>query len=178
MINHNYNNNYKIIIIMEDLVNCDYKIISIDSDSCIYSTPTNCDFYITLNEPLRNVYKINIITMLLNIPNNSPLKTPLNQIFVNLNNYYRLFAKDNINVFDSLIVENQITDNTSSNYTTIKNDYNTSDSVYYFNPIEPQLTRFTIKLTDKNNSIIPKSSINKFIIKIGVYYNNKKTTRI
>jgi len=164
---------------MEDLINCDYKIITIDSLSGTYLNSSYCDFYINLNEALRNVYKINIITILLNIPNNSALKSvPLNQIFINFNNYNRLFAKDNINVFDSLIIENQIIDNTSTNNTTIKNDYNNSDNIYYLNPIEPQLIRFSIKLIDKNNSTIPISNINRFIMKIGVYYNNKKTTRI
>ena len=30
----------------------------------------------------------------------------------------------------------------------------------------------------KNNDVIPTTNITKFIMKIGVYYNNKKTTRI
>lgn len=172
---------------MEDIINCDYKIITIDSDYSYYLNSNYCDFYINLDEPLRNVYKLNLITILLNIPNNSSLKTPLNQININLNNYNRLISKNNtiidnkrsnINVFDSIIVENQIIDNTASNNTTIKNDYNTSDSIFYLNPLEPQLIRFSIKLTDKNNNIILKNDINRFLMKIGVYYNNMKTTRI
>jgi hypothetical protein len=172
---------------MEEIVNCDYKIITIDSEYSNYLNSSYCDFYINLDEPLRNVYKLNLITMLLNIPNNSSLKIPLNQININLNNYNRLISKNNtiidgkrsnIMVFDSIIVENQITDNTSTNNTTLKNDYNTADSIFYLNPLEPQLIRFSIKLTDKNNNIIQKSDINRFIMKIGVYYNNMKTTRI
>jgi len=172
---------------MSEIIDCDYKIITIDSDYSFFLSPTSCDFYITLDESLKNVYKINIITMLLSIPNNSGLKTPLNQIFINFNNYSRLIAKkdpvvdgkrSNINVFDSIIVENQISDSTPTNYTTLKNDYNSTDSIYYLNPIEPQLIRFSVKLTDKNNNVIAKSDINRFIMKIGVYYNNKKTTRI
>jgi len=164
---------------MGDLINCDYKIITLDSDYSTYLNNNICDFYINLDEPLRNVFKINIITILLNIPNNSTLKTPvLNEIYINLNNYNRLIAKNNINAFDSIIIENQILDNTSTNNTTIKNDYNTADSLFYLNPIEPQLIRFSIKLTDKNNATIPKNTINRFIMKLGIYYNNKKTTRI
>ncbi len=172
---------------MEELNNCDYKIITIDSDYAFYPSADYCDFYIKLDEALKNVYKINIITMLLSIPNNSSLKTPLNQIFVNLNNYSRLIAKKNslvdgnrpnINVFDSIIIENQITDTSSTNYTTLKNDYNSSDSIYYLNPLEPQLIRFSVKLTDKNNDLISKTAINRFVMKLGVYYTNKKTTRI
>lgn len=172
---------------MEDLNNCDYKIITIDSDYAFFMSPSSCDFYINLDEALKNVYKINIITMLLSIPNNSSIKTPLNQIFVNLNNYNRLIAKKNsvidgirpnINVFDSIIVENQISDTTPTNYTTLKNDYNNSDNIYYLNPLQPQLIRFSVKLTDKNNDLIAKSDINRFVMKLGVYYTNKKTTRI
>jgi hypothetical protein len=172
---------------MEELNNFDYKIITIDSDYAFFSSSEYCDFYIKLDEALKNVYKINIITMLLSIPNSSSLNTPLNQIFVNLNNYSRLIAKKNsvidgnranINVFDSIIVENQITDISSTNYTTLKNDYNSSDSIYYLNPIEPQLIRFSVKLTDNDNALIAKTAIKRFVIKLGVYYTNKKTTRI
>ena len=64
---------------MEELNNCDYKIITIDSDYAFYPSADYCDFYIKLDEALKNVYKSNIITMLLSIPNNSSLKTPLNR---------------------------------------------------------------------------------------------------
>jgi hypothetical protein len=164
---------------MSDLIDYDYKIITIDSDSNVatYRDSSNCDFFLTLDDPFRNVFKINIITMLLNIPNNSYLKTNLNSIYVNLNNYNRIISK-NINAFDSIIIENPITDSTPTNNTTIKNEYYASDSIFYLNPIEPQLKRFSIRLIDNNNITIPKSYINRFVMKIGVYYNNKKTTRI
>jgi len=172
---------------MGDIIEYDYKIITIDSDVSKFKDATVCDFYIKLDEPLRNVYKINIITMLLNITNNSPLITTkaMEQIYVNLNNYSRLIGMSstvvngdnvNINAFDSLIIENKITSGTDT--TTIKNEYLHTDSIYQLNPINPQLNRFIVKLIDKNNTTIPMSSINRFVMKIGVYYNNKKTTRI
>jgi len=163
----------------------DYKVITIDSDCATFYSSTTCDFYINLDEPLRNVYKINIIVVLLNILNNSPLNITLDSIYVNLNNYNRLIGKNktafnntkyNINAFDSIIIENAIT--TTGGNTTLKNDYNNTDTIYYLNPLEPQLTRFNIRLFDKNNVIINKSDISRFVLKIGVYYNNKKTTRI
>ncbi len=174
---------------MEPL-DCDYKIISIDSLACT-SNATLCDYYIDLDEPLRNVVRINIITMLLNINNNSTIITGgsssgnLESVYVDLNNYNRLIAKggidasgkrSNIYYFDSLVIEKA--DSTAGGNITIKNDYNTTDSKYYLNPIEPQLKRFTVRLFNKNNVIIDASAINRFIMKIGVYYNNKKSTRL
>ena len=175
---------------MEPL-DCDYKIISIDSLATT-SNATLCHYYIDLDEPLRNVVRINIITMLLNINNSSTIITGgsssgnLESVYVDLNNYNRLISKSaildstgkrsNIYFFDSLIIEKA--DTTSGGNMTIKNDYNTTDSKYYLNPIEPQLKRFTVRLFNKNNVIIDASAINRFIMKIGVYYNNKKSTRL
>lgn len=169
---------------MSELIDCDYKIILIDSDCATYYNPLTCDFYINLDEPLRNVYKINVIATLINIPNNSTLNTPLNTIYVNLNNINRLIGKNktavnninyNIIAFDAVIIEDTIPIDT--NNTTIKNDFNSTDANYYLNPQEPQLSRFNIKLYDKNNSIINKSAINRFVMKLGIYYNNKKLLR-
>ena len=53
----------------------DYKIIVIDSTNSTQPDTTICDFYIDLDEPLRNVFKINIITYLVNIPNNSTINS-------------------------------------------------------------------------------------------------------
>jgi len=153
----------------------DYKIITIDSLYVKYPTTNIYDFYMTLDEPLRNVYKINVITILADVPQSS-FFLPLDPIYINLNEYNRLISKkdnNNIYYFDSLIIENTI-----SSRTTIKNDYNTSDNVYYLNPLEPQLNRFNIRLFDKNNQLITKDNINRIVIKLGVYYNNKKYTRV
>jgi hypothetical protein len=155
----------------------DYKIITIDSLNVNFINRNIYDFYMSLDEPLRNVYKINVITILADVPETSPsFFSPLDPIYVNINDYNRLISKkDNNNVyyFDSLIIENTI-----SSRITIKNDYNTSDNIYNLNPIEPQLTRFNIRLFDKNNELISTTNINRIIIKLGIYYNNKKDTRI
>lgn len=161
----------------EGVNDCEYRIITIDSSFSIYSDNTTQNFYINLDEPLRNVYKINVISMLINISNTSSLNVPLDSIYINLNDYNRLIAKknnNNIYYFDSIIVENSIT----SGNITIKNDYNTNDSIFYLNPIEPQLKRFNIRLYDKNNSIILQNNLNRFVMKLGVYFNNRKTTRV
>jgi len=162
----------------------DYKIIVIDSTNSTQPDTTICDFYIDLDEPLRNVFKINIITYLVNIPNNSTINSNLESIYLDFNNYSRLICKGSLNngkrnnnyFFDSLIIEKA--DTTSGGNSTIKNDYNNTDTTYYLNPIEPQLNRFRIRLFNKNNIIIANSDINRVIMKIGIYYNNKKTTRL
>lgn len=154
----------------------DYKIITIDSLYVKYHTANIYDFYMSLDEPLRNVYKINVITILADVPQSS-FFLPLDPIYVNINEYNRLISKkndnNNIYYFDSLLIENTI-----SLRTTIKNDYNTSDNIFYLNPLEPQLNRFNIRLFDKNNQLITKDNINRIVIKLGVYYNNKKYTRV
>jgi len=152
-----------------------YKIITIDSSNANYKSSNIFNFYINLDEPLRNVYKINIITILADVPSTTSLQ-PLDPINIRLNDYERLISKkgtNNLYYFDSLIVENLI-----SSRITIKNDYNTTDNIYHLNPMEPQLSRFEIKLYDKNNDIITTSMITRFVMKIGIYYSNKKTTRI
>ena len=74
-------------------IDSDYKIINIDSSNSFFPNNSICNFYIDLDEPLRNVYKINIITMLLNIPNSSSINQNLESVYVDLNNYMRLISK-------------------------------------------------------------------------------------
>jgi hypothetical protein len=155
----------------------DYKIITIDSLNAINNISNTYDFYMNLDEPLRNVYKINVISILIDIPQiASTFFSPLDPIYININDYNRLISKKNNNnlyYFDSIIIENLITSRI-----TVKNDYNTTDNKFYLNPIEPQLTRFNIRLFDKNNQLITITNINRIVIKLGIYYNNKKYTRV
>lgn len=74
----------------------DYKIITIDSSNVNYNITNTYDFYMNLDEPLRNVYKINVITILVDVPYSSPPQfSPLDPIYINLNDYNRLIAKKN-----------------------------------------------------------------------------------
>ena len=169
------------------ILDFDHKIIAIDSSNCTFTSDGKCNFYMNLDTPLRNVYKIKIITILINIQNsNDTYNKNLESIYIDLNNYKRLIAnsslddnkRNNIYYFDSLIVESAVASGVSAT-STIKNDYNNADIEYYLNPIEPQLTRFTVRLFDnKNNLITQENTINRFVMKLGIYYNNKKTTRI
>lgn len=171
---------------MESSIDYDHKIIVIDSDTATFPDSSVCDFYIDLDEPFRNVYKIKIITILLNTfnSNTDPVNKNLESVYIDLNNYTRLISKssnkkDNIYYFDSLIIE---TANINNNGTsTIKNDYNNADIEYLLNPIELQLKRFRIRLLDNSNNLIAKTAegfFRRFVMKISVYYNNKKTNRL
>jgi len=158
----------------------DHKIIVIDSSNAIYPTAGVCDFYINLDEPLRNVYKLKILASLANIKNSSGINNDLESIYIDLNNYNHIVAKgsnnNNIYYFDSLIIESA---GTTGNSTTIKNDYNNADIEYPLNPIEPQITRFRVQLYNKNNVLLSTTSdINRYVMKLGIYYNNKKSTRL
>jgi hypothetical protein len=76
----------------------DYKIITIDSLNAINNISNTYDFYMNLDEPLRNVYKINVISILIDIPQiASTFFSPLDPIYININDAYRrlfgLFGK-------------------------------------------------------------------------------------
>lgn len=176
---------------MTDFIDYDYKIITVDSAFSTFKD-SNWEFYFNLDEPLRNVFKINVITMFINInnsyvnntvdANNNKVISTLDPIYINVNNYNRLISYANnsiIKVFDSFLILDQLPTTVNAT-TTIKNEYVHSDSFFTLNPIDPQLIRFNVKLINKNNLIFSKSDnyINRFVMKLGIYYNNKKTTRI
>lgn len=169
------------------MLDYDHKIIVIDSSTAIFPSSNICDFYIDLDESLKNVYKIKIITILVNIDNIATvnINKNLESIYIDLNNYSRLITKmsplsankqnGNAYFFDSLIIESE--DTNIPGFRTIKNDYNNADIEYYLNPIEHQLSRFRVRLFSKDNIILPTTNtINRFVMKLGIYYNNRKNT--
>jgi hypothetical protein len=54
------------------------------------------------------------------------------------------------------------------------NDFNENEGDYYLNPVESQFNRLNIQLRDKNNAIITKSFIDRFVMKLCIYYYTKK----
>jgi hypothetical protein len=158
---------------------CNYKIVTIDSAVCKYSNTTLQNFYIQLDESLKGVYKIKILSLLINVDNSSFSTIALEPIYIDLNNYERLISKNenhnNLYYFESIIIESALS---GLGNTTIKNDYNTYENEYILNPIVPQLSRFTIKLYNKNNQLMTNTQIKRFVMKIAVYYNNRNNMRI
>jgi hypothetical protein len=161
-----------------------YKIVTIDSAVSKYLNTSQQNFYINLDESLKGVYKLKIISLLINVNNNKFSTSPLDPIYIDLNGYKRLISKHTTEVngnrndlyyFESIIVESKLG---LTGDTTIKNDYNTYENEYNLNPIEPQLSRITIKLFDKNNQLMSNTDINRFVMKIGLYYSNRNNIRV
>ena len=121
---------------MDNDIDSEYKVITIDSSASAYITQSVQNFYIRLDESLKGVYKIKILSILINVNNNKFSTSPLDPVYIDLNGYRRLISKHNTIVngnrndlyyFESIIVESQlgVTGNT-----TIKNDYNTYENTF------------------------------------------------
>jgi hypothetical protein len=158
---------------------CNYKIVTIDSAVCKYLNTSVQNFYLNLDESLKGVHKLKILSLLINVDNSSFSTTALEPIYIDLNNYERLISKNenhnNLYYFESIIIESALT---GVGNTTIKNDYNTYENEYNLNPIEPQLSRFSVKLYNKNNQLMTNTQVKRFVMKIAVYYNNRNNTRV
>ena len=172
----------------------DYKIILIDSSNVFYTNndTSKFDFYINFNEPLKDVYKIKIlydavsfVTAKLNnktVINDNPEN--LDTIYINLNDYDRVRSyiidqnknsTNYIRCFDSIMIDkNKVKINENISDTTMFNDFNTNEGDFYLNPVESQFNRINITLRDKNNNLITKSLVDRFVMKLCVYYNTKK----
>lgn len=171
--------------------NSNYKIIIIDSDNAIYNNGnSNLNFYIKLSDNIRDVYKIKILYDAISIPTvnlkDTSKTTNLDNIYINLNNYDRV--KSNIidtqnksitlSYFDSIMIDfNKIKSTNDITLTTMYNDFNENEGDFYLYPIESNFNRINIELLNKNNEIITKSYISRFVMKLCIYYNTKKISQ-
>jgi hypothetical protein len=165
----------------------DYKIVLIDTENVNYNGNTsNYSFHINLAEHLKDVYKIKIlfdaISILTTNLTNNTLTTNLDNIYINCNDYDRIRTTigNNISIsyFDSIMIDlNKIKNNADVLETTMYNDFNENEGDFYLNPITSQLKRIDIQLLDKNNKIITKSYIKRFVMKLCIYYNKKKISQ-
>jgi hypothetical protein len=175
-------------------ITTDYKIIIIDTENVLYNGDNNIfDFHIKFHESIRDVYKIKIlydavsfVTTKLNNRNENNANNPdnLDTIYINLNDYDRVRSyiidqntktSNYISCFDSIMIDkNKVKINANIDDTTMFNDFNTNEGDFYLNPIESQFNRINITLRDKNNNLITKSLVNRFVMKLCVYYNTKK----
>jgi hypothetical protein len=73
-----------------------------------------------------------------------------------------------------MIDKNKVKINENISDTTMFNDFNTNEGDFYLNPVESQFNRINITLRDKNNNLITKSLVDRFVMKLCVYYNTKK----
>ncbi len=177
--------------IMANNNSSDYKIILIDSSNVFYTNNNtdNYDFYINLNEPLKDVYKIKILYDAVSFTTDT-LKTNtvnLDNIYINLNDYDRVRSClinpttntiTNLQYFDSIMIDkNKVKLNLGFDDTTMFNDFNENEGDYYLNPVVSQFNRINIQLRNKNNVLITKTLINRFVMKLCVYYYTKKISQ-
>jgi hypothetical protein len=183
----------------------DKKIIVIDSTKCNLKNNNTYDYHFNLLNSIKNVLYIKLIesTVVLNKLYDGDGVNINNQdnINISLNNYDRLTTNitnnestdyltryfDTISIDKSKYLQEYILSKANSgvapatiNYTfsnnyTIDSDIN-SPSMYVLNPAEPSLAKFNITVTDKNNTLLTNTNINRVIIKICVYYSRKKIT--
>lgn len=164
----------------------DYKIIIVDTSNVKYNGDSNnFSFYLNLSEPLKDVYKIKLLYDAISMPTANLLAAPtinLDSIFINCNDYDRVRTvigdNDSIAYFDSIMIDlNKIKNNTGTTKTTMYNDFNENEGDYYLNPIVSQFSRIDIQLLDKNNKILTKNYIDRFVMKLCIYYNKKKISQ-
>jgi hypothetical protein len=163
----------------------DYKIIIIDTNNVIYNGDSNVySFYLNLAEPLKDVYKIKLLYDALSI-NTTTLVTSFNNldsVFINCNDYDRvrttIAGNQSISYFDSIMIDmNKIKPGNNSLFTTMYNDFNENEGDFYLNPVTSQFNRIDIQLLDKNNKLLTKSFIARFVMKLCIYYNKKKISQ-
>ena len=169
---------------------CNYKIILIDSSNVIYNGDSNIyDFHIRLSDNIRDVYKIKVLYDAISFQTSNLLdasKTQnLDNIYINLNDYDRVKSSIttnneiiNIRAFDSIMIDfNKIKAVNNVNETTMYNDFNENEGDFYLQPIEANFNRINIKLLNKNNNVITKSYVSRFVMKLCIYYNTKKISQ-
>ena len=172
----------------------DYKIILFDSSNVFYTNndTSKFDFYINFNEPLKDVYKIKILYdavsfTTIDLHTSANLVDNLDNIYINLNDYDRVRSYlinpntknvTNLQYFDSIMIDtNKVKALTNFSETTMFNDFNENEGDFYLQPIESNFNRINIKLFNKNNEIITKSYISRFVMKLCIYYNTKKISQ-
>ena len=172
----------------------DYKIILIDSSNVFYTNndTSKFDFYINFNEPLKDVYKIKILYdavsfTTIDLHTSANLVDNLDNIYINLNDYDRVRSYlinpntknvTNLQYFDSIMIDtNKVKAINHIDETTMFNDFNENEGDYYLNPVVSQFNRINIQLRDKNNVIIDKTLINRFVMKLCIYYYTKKMSQ-
>jgi hypothetical protein len=163
----------------------DYKIIIIDTSNVIYNGDSNVySFHLNLAEPLRDVYKIKLLYDALSINTQTLLNSfsNLDSVFINCNDYDRVRTtiadNQNISYFDSVMIDmNKIKPSTGSLFTTMYNDFNENEGDFYLNPVTYLFNRIDIQLLDKNNKLLTKSLITRFVMKLCIYYNKKKISK-
>jgi hypothetical protein len=180
----------------------DKRLIYINSSNAQFMNNTDYDFYFDIQEAIRNAVYIKIMKceVVLNPSAGAYNAGDGDPIFVNLNNYNRLYTNvlADTNDFNkggkNVACFEQITLNLSdkfdtaspipSKFVSFKTEYTATGctindtNTYVLDHIESKLNRFNIQLLDKSYNIITKNKINKFTLLLCVYSKNKKSSLV
>jgi len=159
----------------------DKQVIFLDSKNGTYNDNNTFDFYIKFEEPIKNISNIKIIDASL-ILKSSESRTLNNDdiYYIELNEYHRTFSyiKDRnmtFKYFDNIYYNKSEHNVTTGELSKFKVSYPTTllnwtdPSLYTLNPIAHNITRFTIKIKDKNLNVLTKLSGESFNMTICVY---------
>jgi len=159
----------------------DKQVIFLDSKNGTYNDNNTFDFYIKFEEPIKNISNVKIIDASLILK--SSLTRTLNNddiYYIELNEYHRTFSyiKDKnmtYKYFDNIYYDKSEHNATTGELSKFKVSYPsglsnwTDPSLYTLNPIAHNITRFTIKIKDKNLNVLTKLSGESFNMTICVY---------
>lgn len=180
----------------------DKRIIYINSVNGKFLNNNEYDFYFDIQESIRDVIYIKIMKceVILNPTSSVYNAEDGDPIFINVNNYRRLFTNilldtndfskggKNVSYFEQINLNlSEKFDNVASmtsKLVSFKTEYTTTScsindtNTYVLDPIEPNLKRFNVQLLDKTNNVINKSKISKFNMILCVYSKKKKSTMV
>lgn len=176
---------------MED-IELDKCIVYMNSTNMTFLT-TNFDGTFELTDPIRNAVYIKLLKteVVLNptIAINGNAIQDTDPIYVYFKKYKRFSTtiiknnlQEQIKCFEYIPLN--IGSSPANAFTSYKVEYTSTGcgvddiNTYILNPYEPNLKKFDIQLYDKNNVIIPKSSIKSFNMLLCIYSARKKISMI
>ena len=161
----------------------DKQVIFLDSKNGTYNDNKSFDFYIKFEDPIKNISNVKIIDASLilkylttRILNNDDI------YYIELNDYHRTFSYINIldknmtfKYFDHIYYNKSDHNETAGKLSKFKVSYPatlsnwTDPSLYTLNPIAHNITRFTIKIKNKDLNVLTKEEEDSFNMTICVY---------
>ena len=181
-------------MIDEDKLN--KTLLYINSSNSVFTGP-NFEFRHNLIEPIKNALYIKLMRseVFLNPTthiNDNEIEDG-DPIYISIQNHNRMVvnvggASDGkqFKCFEYIILnftEKYGTNSPPNKVVSFKTEYTSPGchandvNVVVFNPVEPALAGFNIELRDKNNNIIPRTSISKLAMTICIYHSRRKTTQ-
>ena len=161
----------------------DKQVIFLDSKNGTYNDNNSFDFYIKFEDPIKNISNVKIIDASLILKSLASRILNNDEIYyIELNDYHRTFSYINIldknmtfKYFDHIYYNKSDHNETLGKLSKFKVSYPatlsnwTDPSLYTLNPIAHNITRFTIKIKDKDLNVLTKEDGDSFNMTICVY---------